>query len=132
MTAKDVWIKPTREQIVTALTEARYLVAIGWTQRQARAVIDGRDCFCIMGAVAEVCGTIRLSWPILWATDDAIPGQVVPGAWLRDAVTAVVAQAVPPRFGSIAAYNDQPSTSQADMVALFNTAISIARREVAA
>lgn len=127
MTAKDVWERPTAAQVVHALDTARELVRGGWVQRQAYALIDGVDCYCAMGAVAEASGTIRLSWPVLWHTDDAIPGRVVPGAWLRDAVTAALLAALPPRFGTVAAYNDTPARTQAEIVALFNSAITIAQ-----
>ncbi len=128
MTAHDIWIKPTPEQLVDALSDARSLIQAGWTQRQAHAVIDGRDCYCAMGAIAEVSGTLRIAYPVMWDRRVEVPGEVVPGAWIRDAVTAAVLAALPPRFGTIAAYNDQPARTSAEMVALFNSAISIARR----
>lgn len=132
MTAFDRWEKPTQDQVEAALFKVRDLLEAGWVQRQAHAVINGVDCYCIQGAVAEVCGTIRLTHPIMWNGELSIPGRVVPGAWLRDAVTAALMAALPPYTATLAIFNDVGNRRQSEVVLLVNTAVGILRRAVAA
>lgn len=132
MTARDTWVRPTVEQVVQALQDAMYLVSQGWVQGTAYSFTDGRDCYCIMGAVAEVCGTIRLTHPVMWGDRLGIMGEVVPGAWLRDAVTAALVAAMPSRYPTPAAYNDAHGRTRAEVVMLFNKAIEIVRSQAVA
>lgn len=131
MTARDIWNTPSHDLVIEKLSEARELVRGGWCQGQAHAVVEGVDCYCIVGAVSEVCGTVRLSHPVVVAGDH-IAGQVVPGAWIRDAVTAALVDALPRPVGSPAVWNDARGRTQDDVVSLFTAAIGIVSRRSAA
>lgn len=126
MTARDTWVRPTTTHIVDALDNARELIRNGWCQHIAHTA--GR--YDINGAIARTAGTIRISWPIHWDRSDAIPGQIIPGTWIRDAATAALMQALPQRFGTLAAYNDQPDRTQDEVVGLFNQAINTVKAVV--
>lgn len=132
MTAKDQWVQPTTAQIVDALMRARALIANGWIQNRAYELVDGTDCYCPNGAIAEVCGTIRLSWPVEWYSDDAIPGQVVLGAWLRDRVAAALQAALPRPYDTLAGFNDAAHRTREDVLLLFQVAIQETTRKAAA
>ena len=95
MTVRDLWVKPTTGQVIAALEYARDLVDAGWTQGVAHRIINGQSCFCVMGAVAKACRTIRLDHPIMWGQRVEIMGRITPGAWLRDAATAALIAAMP-------------------------------------
>ncbi|XTP37133.1 DUF6197 family protein [Mycobacterium sp. TJFP1] len=131
MTARDIWVTPSHHLVIEKLSEARQLVRFGWCQGQAHVVIEGADCYCIVGAVSEVCGTVRLSDPVTVAGEH-IAGRVIPGAWIRDAVTAALVDALPRTAGSPASWNDVRGRTQDDVVQLFTSAIGIVSRRAAA
>lgn len=120
MTARDTWLHPSRYLVIERLAEARELVRAGWIQGQAHIVIDGRDCYCPMGAASKVCGTVRIS-----------PTEIIPGAWIRDAVSAALLAAVPRPFTTVPGYNDHGRRTQAEAVNLFTVAIELTRRTAA-
>ncbi|MGB0971435.1 MAG: DUF6197 family protein [Mycobacterium sp.] len=120
MTVRDSWKRPSHDLVIERLSEARELVRAGWVQGQSHAVIDGQDCYCPNGAVSKVCGTVRLS-----------PTEIIPGAWIRDAVSAALLAAVPSRFVTVPGYNDRDGRTQDEAVELFTTAIRFTSRSAA-
>lgn len=139
MTFRDVWAAPDRYLIIEKLAEARELVrTVGWCQGRAHMVIDGQDCYCPMGAVSEVCGTVRLSWPAT-AGGRYFPGRIVPGAWIRAALTEALTAALPARyqlypghFSAVALWNDVAGRERGEVVGLFTAAIDrVSRRDAA-
>lgn len=132
MTVRDIWVRPTIDQVIDALSHARDLIDDGWTQGTAHRTVNGQTCFCAMGAAAKACPTIRLTHPVMWGQRVEIPGQIVPGAWLRDAVTAALVAATPPRYPTVALWNDEKGRTKAEVIMLFNKAIEIVRMQVVA
>lgn len=130
MTVRDMWVKPTTDQIIDALSCARDLVDAGWTQGIAHRIINGQSCFCVMGAVAKACPTIRLDHPIMWGQRVEIMGRITPGAWLRDAATAALVAAMPYGYPTLALWNDERGRTKAEVIMLFNKAIEILRAQV--
>ncbi|KWX66842.1 hypothetical protein [Mycobacterium sp. NAZ190054] len=131
MSARDIWIAPDHYLVIEKLSEARQLVRGGWCQGQAHALVAGLDCYCPMGAVSEVCGTVRLSHPTI-VGHRYTAGQIVPGAWIRDAVSAALLAAVPRPWITVPGYNDHFRRTQDEAVQLFTAAIDIVARRAAA
>lgn len=88
------------------LQEARALIAQGWCQGQMRTVHpDGSQSYCLVGAAFA-----------------ATPNRIE-----RWALYRLLAQHLPDgfgRFGDVACFNDSPSTTQADALAVFDRALT--------
>lgn len=85
------------------LKAARALVTEGWTQFSSRAVIDGQDCYCVMGALNSAARTL--------------------GA--MDAVHLAIQRALGIiGTGAVTTWNDAPGRTQAEVLAAFDKAIA--------
>lgn len=98
--------QPSRDDILTALRDARTLIARGWCRGTAS---DG-DNFCAVGALAESSHTITRD-------GHTIAGYLI---W-RQALTALNAK-VPKPYPNLVAFND--STSQKAVLDVFDKAIT--------
>lgn len=125
-----MWVAPDHYLVIEKLSEARQLVRGGWRQGEAHVLVDGLDCYCPMGAVSEVCGTVRLTYSAT-VGGELIPGRIIPGAWLRDAVSAALLAAVPRPWVTVPGYNDHFRRTQDEAVQLFTSAIDIVVRRAA-
>jgi hypothetical protein len=101
-------VKTTKE----ILTEARELIAKGWTQGNAARRADGKDallsdpdatCFCSFGAVVLASRGCETSGEALTALRRSISGN---------------------NGRSIVDWNDDPSRTQAEVLAAFDKAIA--------
>lgn len=98
--------QPTRDDILTALRDARNLIARGWCRGTAS---DG-DNFCAVGALAESSHTITRD-------GHTIAGYLI---W-RQALAALNAK-VPAPYPNLVAFND--STDQKSVLSVFDNAIA--------
>lgn len=90
-----------------ALQEGRARIAAGWCQGEMHVeTTDGQDQYCAYGA---------LWWPA-WEYGDMVVGRTVQALF----------QALPAAWGSLGlfAYNDDPATTQADILALYDRALT--------
>lgn len=96
------------------LTAARTLVAKGWTRAAEARTADGSWCdafasnatqFCVFGALQRVCGRVD------------------------NRLCAYLRQFLPNEFLWLSDYNDAPTTTQADVLALFDRAIQEAQHD---
>lgn len=102
-----------RQRVRERLGRTRALVRAGWCQYDSRRVVDGRQCYCLTGAV--------------WASAAAGDGdfshdyRVVKAAlaFLRRAARAVVA-------GDLPKWNDTYGRTQGEVLALIDKAIALA------
>lgn len=92
---------------VSILTEARDLIAKGWTQNVAYRKVFGRDCYCSVGALGMV------------ERGDADLNAPIGGAYLNSVLD----------YRSIVTFNDDPKTKKADVLDLFDKAIEKAKAE---
>jgi len=93
---------PSPNEIIRILREARAIVAEGWCKGVAE---DGQGNHCALGALALAAPRERVIKTIIPILNKALPKSF--------------------SFGTIACYNDSLSTTQADILALFDRAIEI-------
>lgn len=87
--------------VIEALTEARNLVAAGWTQGRFRKP-GSPVSFCASGALYEVVGIFD-----------------------SDLVRKALERALPEGYEYLVDFNDEPGRTQAEVVALFDLAIEM-------
>lgn len=98
--------KPSPQQIIDCLTQARAMIAHGWCKGKAQI----GDKFCAVGALAESSLTIE-------ADDGIIPGYLI---W-REALAALNSQ-VPAPYPNLVTFND--ATNQTAVLNVFDKAIT--------
>lgn len=100
-----------RTEILKVLRHARALVERRWCQRMSVVMTpDDITCYCATGALRRAV-ELHLA-------------ELAPGA-IYEATAALVAQ-LPAGFTSISGYNDDPATTQRDVLALYDRAIAAA------
>jgi hypothetical protein len=102
----DTATEPTNALVAAALERARQLINGGFVKGTAMAKINGRDCYCIAGALAHACHSVRVGTVVY-------PGYLI-FARAKDAVDAVT----PAGFTTFIAYSDHPQTTAANAAAL--------------
>lgn len=96
--------------VVEQLIDTRALIAHGWTKGAWSRKVFGRQCYCLSGALIKAS-----VGEITWLSGRA-----------RDIVTdeaSAVARQRGDMSGSMIDFNDRPSTSKADVLAVLDRAI---------
>lgn len=107
--------------VVATLEEARARIHHGHCKGQGYAIIDGRECFCAVAALAASSRTVRIP-----NGDTTI---TIAGQQIFDAGMSALSTVLPPGWTSVPAYND--ATSQTDVSRLYGNAISAVRKVAA-
>ncbi|MGX7894971.1 DUF6197 family protein [Tsuneonella sp. HG222] len=99
--------------VLSILTEARRVIAAGWTQGEFYEVKDDRPCYCTLGAIAYASGRDDGDWDaLLW------------GASLPKAALAKLAEATGKTgANSVAEWNDEAGRTVEEVLAGFDAAI---------
>ena len=102
------FVSPTtlRPTTRTALLKARALIEEGWVQHKECSTVEGRKSYCIYGGIAK-------------AAKDGILFTACERALL-----AHLPSGYPANYKGITAFNDNPYTTKADVLALFDKALA--------
>lgn len=104
-------------EIRQALEQASHIVQQGWTQGRHT---DGRGSYCLKGAIGLATGFLEDRCGELAHRDLGLETLRLE----RHAVEAVCRQLRPMNFRSIPVFNDDPATTQADVLAVLEKAIA--------
>ncbi len=84
------------------LVTARAKVAHGWCQGQRWKTVDGRTCFCALGAIEQALSQQGGPWELKYPVVQALRDQIV---------------------GGVVDWNDETGRTQAEVLSVFDRAI---------
>ena len=106
-----------RQDLIERLTQSRAVIASGWTQGAFALNEHGNSVPCIAKSACKFCaiGGLRRTTRLRgWGRRDAV---------LYNRAMDMLRKCLPKPYTSIESFNDDPTTTQADVLSLYTRAI---------